>query len=408
MTASTNFLDAKVKSPAPRTAEWLNVGANLDARFGGVSAIMSPLLRSIAETGNIRVSLAAFGGPDEDIGAITSQVDRSEKYALRGVKSYLRSGSPALTELIRGSSGVHIHGIWQEHCMLAARRARALGIPYIMSAHGMLDPWALRQKRWKKNLYLWGVEKRNLRSAACLHALTHSEAESYLRLAPGVPVAIIPNGADVPDTAHPSLFYSRFPELRGKQLVLFLARIHPKKGLDILTEAWSRVITRWPDAHLVLAGPDSENTRSPLEQSIQALGISDRVTFTGMLAGAEKWSALAASDLFVLPSYSEGQSVSVLEAMGMARPVLISQQCHVAGVVENDCGWQIQPEANQIEKALDDFFSLPLTGSARMGINGRDLVRRSYAWNAIGRKMSAVYEWVGGGPIPAGVELIQQ
>lgn len=408
MVALSTHTDREPALSERASLPWLTVGANLDARFGGVSAVMPPLLRSVGENGSVRMSLAAFCGPDENIDAITAAAGQYERYSMRGVKSLFANGKSGarLRHQVSGSAGVHVHGIWQEHCALAARAARAQGKPYIISAHGMLDPWALKQKRLKKDLYMGLVEKQNLRGAACLHALTSAEAEAYARLAPGVPIAIIPNGAQVPETADSETFLSRFPHLRNRRLVLFLARIHPKKGLDILCEAWRSVSRRWLDAHLVIAGPDSENTQAPLQASIRALGLEDRITFTGMLAGQEKWSALAAAHVFVLPSYSEGLSVSVLEALGMALPVVVSEQCHVAGIAGNECGWQIQPRVSEIEAALDAFLSLPVTETQRMGMNGRALVRRAYSWNTIGQQLSALYLWVSGGPRPVGFALI--
>ena len=388
---------------------WLTVGANLDPRFGGVSAIMRPLIRAVAAAARVEMSLAAFCQRDEDLSAIESSVGDARRYLLSGMKNLLLpsvAGGP-LNSQIEAASGVHIHGLWQEHCALAARAARAHKKPYIVSAHGMLDPWALNHKRRKKQWYLTLIEKRNLQQAACLHALTPFEAESYRKLAPGVPVAIIPNGADVPGYADPERFLARFPALRNRRLALFLARIHPKKGLDILCEAWRGVSARWPDAHLVLAGPDSENSRVAIEAQIRSLGIEDRVTFTGMLAGADKWSALAAARVFVLPSYSEGLSVSVLEALGMGCPVVVSEQCHVAGIIENRCGWQIQPRAEEIESALDAVFALPSADARSMGAAGRALVKRSYSWSTIGARMSSLYAWVNGGPLPAEVALLQ-
>ncbi len=381
-----------------KPAHWLTVGANLDPRFGGVSAIMAPLISSVQETGRIGMSLAAFGDADEDLSAIARIVDKHAVYPLRGLRSLVSPSAPAnLERQIGDAAGVHIHGLWQEHCALAAREARRQGKPYIISAHGMLDPWALQAKKRKKAMYLSLVERRNLQGAACLHALTEAEAEAYRKLAPGVPVTIIPNGAAVPPEANPEVFLAQFPEVRGRRLVLFLARLHPKKGLDILCQAWRAISAQWPEAQLILAGPDADGYRATTERSIESLGLRDRITFTGMLKGEQKWSALAAADLFVLPSYSEGLSVSVLEALGMGCPVLVTEQCHVAGIVEAGCGWQIQPRASEIGAAVSEFFSLPEAVTRGMGNNGRDLVRHSYRWETIGQQMAAVYEWASGG-----------
>ncbi len=399
-TKSQHFVidDERVAHPS-RT--WLTVSSNLDPKLGGVSSVMPHLLESVRRAGVFDMSLAAFCTPGEDLSKATSGVNSYRCYALEGLRS-LVDGKKArcLDEQILGATGVHIHGIWQEHCALAAQRARALRRPYVISAHGMLDPWALQQKRWKKAAYFQLIEKKSLRSAACLHALTRAEATAYSQLAPGVPIAVVPNGITVPPVADPEDFFRRYPLLRDKQLVLFLGRIHRKKGLDILARAWRTISADYPQAHLVLAGPDSEGGRLATEREIEALRIADKVTFTGMLTGNEKWGALQAARLFVLPSYSEGLSVSVLEAMAMGRPVLITEQCHVDGVQENNCGWQIQPTVRDLESALHDFFALSGHAAASMGENGRCLVRDSYNWTSVGRRMSQLYQWISGGAKP--------
>jgi glycosyltransferase involved in cell wall biosynthesis len=196
--------------------------------------------------------------------------------------------------------------------------------------------------------------------------------------------------------------------LRGKRLVLFLGRIHFKKGLDALCEAWTRVSRDWPDAQLVLAGPDFENTRKSVEKLLEERQIRSRVTFTGMLAGDLKWSALRAAECFVLPSYSEGLSVSVLEAMGMGVPVIVSEQCNLPEVAQHNCGWVIQPRGprgNELEQALDDVLRVSSQMRARLGANGRRLVSQRYSWRVVGEQMSALYAWAQGGGFPTGFDM---
>src|SRR5262249_23304811 len=143
------------------------------------------------------------------------------------------------------------------------------------------------------------------------------------------PVAVIPNGV-TPPGQHISerLFFERYPDLRGRRIVIFLSRVHHKKGLDILCKAWQRVWPLFRDTHLVIAGPDFENTLASIEALMSELGIGDGVTITGMLEGEMKWSALAASRLFVLPSHSEGFSMAILEAMATGLPVLATHPCN--------------------------------------------------------------------------------
>jgi glycosyltransferase involved in cell wall biosynthesis len=403
-------------SPAhfqPRTAvaqpqlvppSWLVAGANLDPRFGGISSVVAPLCSAVREAGGGRISLASFGSPAGEPGPATGRTVRKE-FPIANAP-WLSSSRPwrSLGQEVRSADGVHIHGIWQKHCALSAYLARQFRKPYLISAHGMLDGWAFGNKRWKKVIYSELIENRNLRHAACLHALTKAEAADYRKFAPKTPIAEIPNGVSIPgDTS--GAFFEEFPELKGRSIVLFLGRIHYKKGLDILCRSWVTVSRSYPDAHLVLAGPDFENTRAEIEALVDELGIRSRVTFTGMLEGPLKWSALAAATVFVLPSYSEGLSVSVLEALGMGLPVIISEQCNLPEVSMRGCGWVIQPVVNQLEAALRDGLRTSGAERERMGRRGRGLVSEKYSWPVVGVQMASVYSWMLGGPRPECVEF---
>ncbi|MFZ0594098.1 MAG: glycosyltransferase, partial [Bryobacteraceae bacterium] len=276
--------------------------------------------------------------------------------------------------------------------------------PYVVSAHGMLEPWALRNKGWKKRLYSLLIERRNVAGAACLHALTGAEAEEYRSFGARNPIAVIPNGVRIPNSGNSSDFFLKFPNLAGKRILLFLGRLHFKKGLDLLCRAWHHA-QRSEEFHLVLAGPDFDGTRERVQQMIDELGIERSVTFAGMLKGAEKWSALKAADAFVLPSRSEGLSVSVLEAMGMGLPVIVSSRCNVAEVKQRECGWLIEPNVFELTDALGQYFDSSAADRKRLGANGRRVVEQIYSWDSVGRQMSAVYEWLAGGEKPSGLDL---
>ena len=155
----------------------------------------------------------------------------------------------------------------------------------------------------------------------------------------------------------------------------------------------------------MLAGPDVEDTRASLEQLVSELNLGASVTFTGMLRGEDKWDALAAAGLFVLPSHSEGCSVSVLEAMGMGCPVLVTHACHVPEVEQAQAGWTIEPRVNEIRGALEEFFRMPQGPAQARGANGRKLVQARYGWNTVGRQMAEVYRWLLGGGEPKSVEV---
>ena len=388
---------------------WLSVVTHLDPKYGGLSAAVPALADAVSQAGRYSTSIACFCAPDEHFKPVTANpvpIDHLPLGRLRWIKD--SASRKAFGQLVDRSAGVHIHGIWEHGAAAAASRARSSKKPYIVSAHGMLERWALANKRAKKIVYAALIERANLQSAHCLHALTQAEARDYRNFGLLNPIAVIPNGVTIPAHLSPAIFLERYPELREKRLILFLGRIHFKKGLDILAHAWARVAQRSPDAHLILAGPDSENTQAFLEKQLAALGVARRVTFTGMLSHELKWSALAAAECFVLPSYSEGLSVSVLEAMGAGVPVIVTQQCNLPEVEEHGCGWVIQPQVDELTAALNESLRASSREVADMGTNGRQLVSRHYSWPVIGEEMSAVYGWLNGGPWPACVELQEQ
>jgi glycosyltransferase involved in cell wall biosynthesis len=312
-----------------------------------------------------------------------------------------------LRPLISHVDVIHIHGIWRAYSAAGGSLAAHGRKPFVVSAHGMLDRWALGNKHWKKAVYSALVERPNLRRAACLRALTRTEVEDYRSFGLRNPIAIIPNGVDVPPQLSPDRFLELHPELKGRRIVLFLSRIHYKKGVDLLARAWAAVAPAFRDAHLLYVGPDFENTLSGLRRLVESLGIASRVTFVGMLAGEQKWSAMAAASVFVLPSHSEGFSIATLEALGAARPVIITHQCSFPDVAGAFCGWTINPNTAELESALSDALSRTEADLAWMGENGRRLVDARYTWPVIGSQMSDVYDWVLGGSKPASVEVFQ-
>ena len=387
-----------------KAAAWLHVVSHLDPKFGGLSAVVPELARAVAGTDGRRSPVAAFLSAEEQIGVVAG-LDVTAWPT--GRAAWMRHGGlrRSFAELVRRSAGVHIHGLWEGSTAVAVAAARRAGRPYVLSAHGMLEPWALGNKRLKKQVYAALVERGNVSGASCLHALTEAEVEDYRRFGARQPIAVIPNGVTLPERTGPELFLAQHPSLKGKRIVLFLGRIHFKKGLDLLVGAWSRVTGAHPEARLVLAGPDFENTRATVERQVATLGVGASVCFTGMLRGAEKWSAMAAAEAFVLPSYSEGLSVSALEAMGMGLPVILTTQCHLSEAARAGAGWEIPSEVGALASVLQQMLRQPVAANRAMGAKGQQLVRDRFAWNVVGAEMRALYSWVEGGPEPADVRL---
>ena len=263
----------------------------------------------------------------------------------------------------------------------------------------------LRNKRWKKVFYSALVERPLVQRATCLHALTHAEVESYREYGAANPVAVIPNGVMLPGYTDAHAFLHQHPELEGKRLILFLGRLHPKKGLDLLLTAWSSLERIWPEAHIVIAGPDCDGTQAQLASQIQTLGLRN-VLFTGMLTGQEKWNALAAAECFVLPSHSEGLSMGLLEAMGMGLPVIATRPCNMPEIATHKTGWQIEPDAAELATALQHFLCDAPENNRARGNRGRLLVGEQYSWARVGRSMTELYSWLLGGPVPQSCEVL--
>jgi glycosyltransferase involved in cell wall biosynthesis len=246
--------------------------------------------------------------------------------------------------------GVVVHGLW-EFTGLAALLAVAGHKPYLVFTHGMLDPYFKRRyplKHMKKWLYWLLVQYWVLRSASRVMFTTGVErdlATESFWLWHWNPM-VVSYGADpqLPDIdALVPAFYERCPELRsedkGRSLLLYLSRIHPKKGCDLLLRAFATVAPAHPELHLIMAGPDATGLRKELQKITDDAGLSDRVHWPGMLKGDAKWGAFAACDAFVLPSHQENFGIAVAEALACGRPVLISDQVNIAPeIVADGCG----------------------------------------------------------------------
>ena len=390
---------------------WIQVVTHLDSKYGGLSSAVPALGRALADSEHMDIVLAAFCAPGEDVRPAGLESDQLSFWpaSRKAWMTDLLRGQTMHKELARrlhGASGLHLHGLWEQSTAVAAQAARQTGVPYVLSAHGMLEPWALANKRAKKLLYAGLVERKNVGGAACLHALTQAEAEQYFAFGARCPVAVIPNGVDVPEHAEATAFLARYPALQGKRIVLFLARLHPKKGLNLLLESWVALASRFPDAHLVIAGPDSEGTQARLTAFVIERGLEASVSFVGMLRGDDKWSALAAAEAMVLPSYSEGLSVSILEAMGLGLPVVITTGCNLPEVEEFKAGWQIEPVRDRLTAALAELLSNAPDENRAIGARGAALVKARFTWPKVAAQMAEVYRWVAGGPKPETVKMI--
>jgi glycosyltransferase involved in cell wall biosynthesis len=312
--------------------------------------------------------------------------------AMRGWSSPLRS---RLLEEARGMDVLHSHGVWMFPNLYARQAAIRLRIPLVLSPRGMLEEWSLGRSRIKKFIAWHLSERANLTAAALLHATSDAEASSLRKLGLRQPIAIIPNGVDLPADELPfdrKILESRHPELIDRRWLLFLSRIHPKKGVAELLTAWREVENRFPNWQLILAGPDLDGYAAAARA--RSRGIEGRVTFTGMLTGREKRSAFSNSDLFILPTHSENFGLAVAEALAAGLPVITTKGAPWRELETWRCGWWIDLNEAELVRSIGTAMGLSPGLLREMGRRGRELMARKYSWQGVGQQMFDAYKWL--------------
>ncbi|MBA8878913.1 glycosyltransferase involved in cell wall biosynthesis [Phyllobacterium myrsinacearum] len=310
-------------------------------------------------------------------------------------------GRKTLHAVLTGASFVHIHGVWEPLLRKAASIARGKQIPYCVQPHGMLDVWSLKQKAFKKRLALRFGYRKMLSKAKFILALNTDEARLLEPLNLASPHLIIPNGVFLEEFERlpaSGFFKERLPYIGDKRIILFLSRLHTKKGLDILAKAYAYIASSYPDVDLVVAGPDG-GARDGFVDAIAQLDLNDRVHLVGALYGEDKLRALVDATCFCLPSRQEGFSVAILEALACGLPVVISDACHFPEVRVARAGAVVSlvPEdvASGLSAILDDT-----TMASAMGENGRRLIREQYTWPQIASSTIKGYTGILSTPMP--------
>jgi poly(glycerol-phosphate) alpha-glucosyltransferase len=309
--------------------------------------------------------------------------------------------APGLVDTIRdvGPDTIQIHGLWKYATIAVLRVHRAIGCPYVVNPHGMLDPWAMRNSRWKKRLASLVYERRHLRRAGCIRALCRSEAAAIRAYGVRTPICIIPNAIDVPsDVQHGQACPAPFPP--DRKVLLYLGRLHPKKGLVNLLQAWSRVQQTAAAGHapdewlLAIAGWDQGGHEAKLRRLAAELGLRDKVAFLGPQFDQRNAACYRHCEAFVLPSFSEGLPMVVLEAWAYGKPVLMTPECNLSEGFSACAALRIETSPECIAQGLRELLEMSAAERHTMGQRGLSLVKQRYTWMEVARQMHEVQDWL--------------
>jgi glycosyltransferase involved in cell wall biosynthesis len=288
----------------------------------------------------------------------------------------------------------HIHALFSPVSTAAAMVARRVGLPYILRPLGTLDPADLQKKKQMKRLYGQLLERPNLVGAAAVHFTADQEAKVSERFGVSTRDLVIPLGVSLPEMQLADVtLRSQMGIPDDMPLLLFMSRIEPKKGLDLLIPALEQLIAAGAKFHFVLAGanPQDPEYEAAIKRQIQASPLGDRTTLTGFVAGSYKTALLQAADLFVLPSYYENFGIAVAEAMAVGTPVVISDQVHIWQEIEQaDAGWVTPCDATALAETLQTALA-ERSEWQRRGVRAREHANTHYSWQAIAQRMIQAY-----------------
>lgn len=286
--------------------------------------------------------------------------------------------------LARSPGILHGNGIWRYTNLFPLLISGKAPARIVFSPHGMLSPWSMRYKAALKAPFWKLLQRPALARTHCFHATAPIEYDDIRRVGLRGPVAVIPLGVDIPPPGADD----------GKlRRVVFMSRIDPKKGLDMLLPAWAALAEDFRDWELVIAGPLTGSYAETMQELARTLA-APRVTFIGQVLGEEKRALLARASLFVLPTRSENFGMVVPEALAHGTPVITTTETPWADLRRRGCGWTINPDREELERALRHAMSLPPENLREMGTIGRQWMRAEFAWGRIAEKMQLTYEWL--------------
>ena len=295
----------------------------------------------------------------------------------------------ALAKKAQNADIIHNHGLWLMPNVYAGHAARKGNSRLVVSPRGMLATEALKFSALKKRVFWTLLQKPAFASAAVWHATSIEEANDIRSMGIEAPIGVIANGIHLPERT------ATHAANGGQKTLLFLSRIHPKKNLPDLIDAWALVSAQRPDWRLVVAGPDEAGHRTQLEILARSRG-AESIVFTGAVYGKEKDALLESADLFVLTTRNENFGLAIAEALAAGVPAIVTRGAPWAGLETERCGWWIDHGVEPLTAALLKATALPAAVRREMGARGRAWMARDYTWSSVAGQMIELYSWIGG------------
>lgn len=357
---------------------------SIDKKGGGPSRSVPILARGLSEVGVETTLLTGYSsemnthlldGTSVEVKTIPQNI------SIRQLERVLLEGRYDL---------IHGQNLWIPLYHKMARVARKHGIPYMMTPRGCLEPWCMRQKRLKKLIAFHLYQKKDLQRASCVLATAKMEADNMRALGISTPIAIIPNGIDVSE--YPCRPLSSKNSVR-KQIV-FLSRIHEKKGIEFLIEAWEQLHRKYSDWNVVIAGNGEEAYIADLKKMIKDKGLDSCIKIIPPVFGEDKRKLYCESALFVLPTFSENFGMVIAEAMSCGVPVITTNGTPWQELNDLKLGWCINLSLDNLAKAISEAIDLGIDSLFEMGLQCSRHIFDTYQYKEVALKNQMVYEWI--------------
>ncbi len=365
---------------------------SISLRTGGPSRSVPMLVRGLAEAG-------------VDITLMTVYSEDMNTHALEGTSAKLKVLKRDYTqneveEFVASEKFdiIQVQSMWDLRYHNMKKIADKYHIPYIVTPRGMLEPWSLSQKKWKKKLALWLYQLKDLKTSVCIFTTAEMEAQNVRKLGVNVPIAVIPNGISTEG------YTCRKSMDKVKKQVLFLSRIHEKKGIEILVDVWEQLIPQFPDWNLVIAGNGEEVYINQLKDLVSQKSLNGSVQIIPPVFGEEKLDLYQTSSLFVLPSYSENFGMVIAEAMSCGVPAvttkftpwnLLNGNMVSMGVqAKEKTGWCIELSKEELEKAMREAMSMSAQELYDMGQKASLLIKENFDYRSVAKKTKDLYCWI--------------